>query len=150
MNHAEKAVDLFQQGYNCAQAVAVAFSDVTGMDADTTARLISAFGGGMGRLREVCGAVSGMFFVTGQLYGYSDPTDDKAKMELYALVQELAAQFKSQHNTIVCRELLKNPPSTPAPTPRTEEFYKTRPCAAFVYTAAEILDGYISQHPVKR
>lgn len=148
MDHGTKAAELFLQGYNCAQAVAVAFCDVTGLDPHTTAKTVSCFGGGMGRLREVCGAVSGMFFVLGQLYGYSVP-DDSEKKKLYATVQALAEEFQSQHGTIVCRDLLKNPPSDPNPTPRTAEFYKQRPCARFVYSAAEILDRYIAQHPPK-
>ena len=77
MTHSEKAAELFLQGYNCAQSVAVAFCDVTGLDEGFTAKTVSAFGGGMGRLREVCGAVSGMFFVLGHLYGYDTPGDDR-------------------------------------------------------------------------
>lgn len=149
VNHGEKAAELFLQGYNCAQAVAVAFSDVTGLDGDTSARIVSGFGGGMGRLREVCGAVSGMFFVTSILYGYNNPADDEAKKALYALVQELAGKFKEAHGTIVCRELLKNPPSDPSPSPRTEAYYHQRPCARFVYLAGALLDDYIAQHPPK-
>lgn len=148
MEHGIKAAELFLQGYNCAQAVAVAFCDVTGLDPNATAKMVSSFGGGMGRLREVCGAVSGMFFVTGQLYGYSVP-DDRQKMELYQTVQALAEEFKAQHGTIVCRELLKNPPSDPNPSPRTAEYYAQRPCARFVYLAADILERYIAQHPPK-
>ena len=90
MNHVEKASKMFYDGYNCAQAVAVAFCDVTGLDEKTTAKMISPFGGGMGRLREVCGAVSGMLFVLGCLYGYDESTDDEAKKETYTQVQELA------------------------------------------------------------
>ena len=148
MNHAEYAAELFLNGYNCAQAVAVAFCDVTGMEPKATAKLASSFGGGMGRMREVCGAVSGMLMVAGILYGYDAADDEKAKMSHYALVQNLAGQFREQVGSIICREILKNPPSDPAPTPRTEEFYKLRPCARMVYLAAEILDKYISENPV--
>ena len=148
MNHAEYAAELFLNGYNCAQAVAVAFCDVTGMEPKATAKLASSFGGGMGRMREVCGAVSGMLMVAGVLYGYDAADDEKAKMSHYALVQNLAGQFREQVGSIICREILKNPPSDPAPTPRTEEFYKLRPCARMVYLAAEILDKYISENPV--
>lgn len=150
MDHGIKATELFLQGYNCAQAVAVAFCDITGLDEDFSARLASSFGGGMGRLREVCGAVSGMFLVAGLLYGYGDPENDGAKMAHYALVQALAEEFKAQTGTIICRELLKNPPSDPNPTPRTKEFYLQRPCARFVYLAGEILDRYIAEHPIKK
>ena len=148
MNHSEKAADLFMQGYNCAQAVAVAFCDVTGLDEKTTAKTVSAFGGGMGRLREVCGAVSGMFFVLGHLYGYDTPGDDREKMQLYARVQELAAKFKAQNGSIVCREILKNPPTDPKPSPRTAEYYAQRPCVVMVMTAARLMDEFIAENPI--
>ena len=148
MNHAEYAAELFLQGYNCAQAVAVAFCDVTGMEEKYTAKLASSFGGGMGRMREVCGAVSGMLMVAGVLYGYDAADDEETKKAHYALVQNLAGQFREQVGSIVCRDILKNPPSDPAPTPRTEEFYKLRPCARMVYIAAEIMDAYIAAHPI--
>ena len=148
MDHRLQAADLFLQGYNCAQAIAVAFSDVTGLDVDFSARMASSFGGGMGRMREVCGAVSGMLMVAGLLYGYDSTEDDVVKKAHYSLVQELAGQFREQVGSIVCREILKNPPSDPAPSPRTEEYYKQRPCARMVYLAAEILDRYITAHPV--
>lgn len=149
MDHSTYAAELFLKGYNCAQAVMVAFSDVTGLEEKFSAKLISSFGGGMGRLREVCGAVSGMLAVAGFLYGYDDPNDDELKKAHYALVQELAGKFREQAGSIVCREILKNPPSDPAPTPRTEEFYKVRPCARLVVLAAQILDDYIKDHPVQ-
>ena len=148
MNHGERAAELFLQGYNCAQAVAIAFSDVTGLDEKTAARSVSAFGGGMGRLREVCGAVSGMFAVVSLLYGYDRPDDGGAKKALYQLVQELASQFREKCGSIICREILKNPPSDPVPSPRTESYYASRPCVRMVYTAAEILENYIAEHPV--
>lgn len=147
MDHSTYAAELFVNGYNCAQAVAVAFSDVTGLDERTSAKLVSSFGGGMGRMREVCGAVSGMLFVAGTLYGYDTP-DDTAKKTHYARVQTLAGKFREQCGSIVCRELLQNPPSDPNPTPRTEEFYKVRPCARFVMLAAQILDEYIAENPL--
>lgn len=148
MDHSIYAAELFMKGYTCAQAVAVAFCDVTGLDENFSAKLLSSFGGGIGRLREVCGAVSGMMAVAGLLYGYDDPQDNDAKMEHYALVQQLAAKFRDQAGSIVCREILKNPPSDPKPTPRTEEFYKLRPCARMVFLAAQILDEYIAEHPL--
>ena len=148
MDHMTLAADLFLQGYNCAQAVAVAFCDMTGMDPNTAAKLASPFGGGMGRMREVCGAVSGMFMVLGSLYGYDNSDADTHKKELYKQVQALAEQFKEENGSIICREILKNPPSDPVPSPRTEEYYATRPCVRMVYTAAEILEAYIAAHPV--
>ena len=147
MDHGMYAAELFMEGYNCAQAVAVAFCDVTGLDKDVSARLASSFGGGMGRLREVCGAVSGMLMVAGFLYGYDDSQDESAKKAHYELVQHLASQFREQIGSIICREILKNPPSDPNPTPRTAEFYKTRPCARMVLLAGQILDDYIAKNP---
>ena len=150
MNHVDLAVVAFLEGYNCAQAVAVAFSDVTGLDRELSARLASPFGGGMGRMREVCGAVSGMLMVAGVLYGYDDPKATTAKRELYAQVQEMASSFRSENGSIICRDLLKNPPSDPNPSPRTAEYYSNRPCARMVATAAQILDTYIQTHPINR
>ena len=148
MNHEMQAAQLFLDGYNCAQAITVAFSDVTGLDKDFSARMASSFGGGIGRLREVCGAVSGMVMVAGILYGYDANSEESAKKEHYTLVQDLANKFKEETGSIICRELLKNPPSDPNPTPRTAEFYKQRPCTRMVMVAAKILDAYIQQHPV--
>ena len=151
MDHSTYAGELFLRDYNCAQAVLVAFGDLTGMDPKTAASISSSFGGGMGRMREVCGAVSGMLMVAGLLYGYDDPGEkDANKKAHYALVQELAGKFREEIGSIVCREILKNPPSDPNPTPRTAEFYKSRPCARMVVTAARILDEYIAEHPVER
>ena len=150
MNHVERAVELFVEGYNCAQAVAAAFGDLTDLDEKTAARMASCFGGGMGRMREVCGAVSGMLMVAGVLYGYDDPKATKEKRELYAQVQAMAGQFREELGSIVCRDLLKNPPSDPNPTPRTEQFYKERPCARMVKTAARIMEEFIENHPIEK
>lgn len=150
MDHGMKAAELFTQGYNCAQSVAVAFCDVTGLDEKTAARMASPFGGGMGRMREVCGAVSGMYLVLGWLYGYDTPGDDVSKKALYADVQAMAARFRGQAGSIVCREILKNPPSDPNPTPRTAEFYQKRPCARMCLLAGRILDDYIAAHPLEK
>ena len=149
MNHSEYAAELFLNGRSCSQAVAVAFCDVTGLTPEFSAKMASSFGGGMGRMREVCGAVSGMLMVAGLLYGYDDPGEnDVNKKAHYRLVQTLAGQFREEIGSIICREILNNPPSDPNPTPRTAEFYKTRPCARMVMTAAGILDDYIAEHPV--
>lgn len=150
MNHSDLAIEMFQKGYNCSQSVVVAFCDVSGMTEEYAARLSSSFGGGMGRMREVCGAVSGMLMVAGLLYGYSTPGDDGSKRHHYQLVQSLAAQFREREGSIVCREILKNPPSDPNPTPRNAEFYAKRPCARLVALAAQILDDYIAEHPIER
>ena len=148
MDHIERAVELFVEGYSCSQAVAMAFCDVTGLDEKTTARMASSFGGGMGRMREVCGAVSGMLLVAGLLYGYEEAADTAGKRELYAQVQNMAGQFRTEMGSIICRDLLKNPPSDPNPTPRTAKFYQERPCARMVAAAAGIMEDFIREHPV--
>ena len=145
-NYATHAAELFENGYNCAQAVAVAFCDAIGMEEKAVAAMASSFGGGMGRMREVCGAVSGMLLVAGILYGYDTPGDDSAKAAHYQLVQQMAGQFRQEAGSIICREILKNPPSDPSPTPRSAEFYQMRPCTRMVYLAAEILSNVISAH----
>jgi C_GCAxxG_C_C family probable redox protein len=106
--------------------------------------MASSFGGGMGRMREVCGAVSGMLLVAGILYGYDTPGDDQAKATHYRRVQDMAAQFRQETGSIICRDILKNPPSDPSPTPRSPEFYQMRPCSRMVYLAADILSNYLS------
>ena len=148
MDHGRKAAELFLEGYNCAQAVAVAFCDVTGLTEAQAAKMASAFGGGMGRMREVCGAVSGMMMVLSLLYGYDTPGDDKSKKELYTRVQALAGKFREENGSIICREILKNPPSDPNPTPRTAEFYAKRPCAKMVMTAGRLLDEFMEENPL--
>ena len=150
MNHEQQAVQYFQDGYNCAQAVFLAFAPDLGMERAAAARLSSSFGGGMGRLREVCGAVSGMLMAAGALYGYDTPGDDVQKAAHYALVQALAGQFREAHSTILCRELLNRPgPESPTPEARTPDYYASRPCARFVGTAARILEEYMAKHPPK-
>ena len=140
MDHGMKAAELILSGYNCAQAVAVAFTDVPGLTDAQAAKMASAFGGGMGRMREVCGAGSGMLMVLSYVYGYDTPGDDVSKKRLYGQVQELAAAFRAENGSIICREILKNPPSDPNPTPRTAEFYAMRPCAKMVMSAARLLE----------
>ena len=147
MDHGLKAAELFLSGYNCAQAVAVAFTDVTGLTEAQAAKMASAFGGGMGRMREVCGAVGGMLMVLSYVYGYDTPGDDISKKRLYGQVQALAAGFRAENGSIICREILKNPPSDPNPTPRTAEFYAKRPCAKMVMTAARLLEQFMEENP---
>ncbi len=145
MDHVKKAEELFTSGYNCAQSVFAAFSDVMGIDEKTALRISSPFGGGMGRLREVCGSCSSMFMVVGMLDGYDTP-NDTAKAELYKKIQSLAEEFKKQNDgTFICRELLKNLSvnTSPIPEPRTAEYYKVRPCVKFVKCSAAILQEYI-------
>lgn len=143
MTHREKAMNNFLEGYNCAQAVLIAFSEELGLDKDTAAMLSCSFGGGMGRLREVCGAVSGMFLVAGFKKGYSDPKDKEAKKKHYELVQALAKEFRDKHGSIVCRELLGlniKGADNPTPEDRTPEYYKKRPCVEIIGDAAEIAE----------
>lgn len=145
MTRREHAMQLFEEGYNCAQSVFLAFEDLHGIDRETAARLSSSFGGGMGRLREVCGAVSGMFMTAGVLYGYDDPKASTEKSEHYGRIQELAKAFEEKNGSIVCRELLglEVKRETPVPEARTAEYYKKRPCKELVGDAAEILEAYI-------
>ena len=145
MDHSVLSKEMFCKGYNCAQAVVTAFHEELGMTESEAARLSSSFGGGMGRMRETCGAVSGMLLAAGLLWGYDTPGDDEAKAAHYRLVQKLAGKFRERTGSILCRELLGNPPSGPNPTPRTADFYKTRPCAGFVALAAGILDEEIAE-----
>ena len=142
----EKACKYFTDGYNCAQAVFAAFAEEVGMEESQAFRFSSAFGGGMGRLREVCGAVSGMFMVLGALYGYDEAKDDDVKKELYKKVQLLAAEFEDEYKTIICRELLGvDGAQKPEPTPRDAEYYKSRPCLSFVRSAAQTLSEFIEK-----
>lgn len=136
----------FLEGYNCAQAVVLAFADDFGLEKKTAVMLSSSFGGGMGRLREVCGAVSGMFMVLGLKYGYDSPENNEAKKELYKKVQEVAGIFKEDNGSIICRELLglnQKGKSDPTPEVRTETYYKKRPCKDLVKFAADLVEDYI-------
>ena len=146
-NHAEIAEQLFLKGYNCAQAVFCDFTDVTGYDLDTSARIASSFGGGLGRLRETCGAVSAAALVLGIIKGYDDPADYEAKKRHYALVREFADRFKEENMSINCRELLTSAGLTPEsggdPEQRSEKFYQKRPCPRLICDAARILDEMI-------
>lgn len=138
----EEAKALFEQGYNCAQAVVCAFAPEMGLTRETAARLASAFGGGLGRLRETCGTVSGMAFVIGMLRGYQDPQDIAGKKETYALMQKLAGRFREKNGSLICRELLglDKAEGSPEPSPRTPAYYRKRPCGELARCAAAILE----------
>ena len=146
--YVERAVALFKEGYNCSQAVFVAYSDLFAIDPTLAATLTGSFGGGMGRLREVCGAVSGMFMVAGLEFPAADPTDKEAKKNNYTVVQELAGAFTAENGAIVCRTLLglgdeKQPP---VPEERTPAYYRKRPCAEYVACAARLVGEKINEH----
>ncbi len=143
MDHSKKAVELFKSGYNCSQAVFGAFAEDLGLDMDTALKISSSFGGGMGRMREVCGALTGAFMVLGMLNGGYDAKDNKAKAEHYRKIQELSEEFRKQNGSIICRELLglsKKGADSPFPELRTENYYKKRPCVELVELAAKNLD----------
>ncbi len=144
----EKAKELFKSGYNCSQAVLGVFAEELGLDFETAMKIASPFGGGMGRMREVCGTVSGMFMAAGLMFGVSD-SDAKAKGELYKKIQDLAQKFKNENGSIVCRELLQGVESSTSPNPseRTETYYKKRPCVDLVGDAVEIFEEYIKTIP---
>lgn len=142
MSKGEIAKGYFKKGYNCAQATAMAFAEDMGMTTDTVARLTIGYGGGMGRMREVCGSISGVTFVLSALYG------DHPKSDVYKMVQDVAGDFKRENGSIVCRELLglsKNEPITPIAEKRTNEYYRKRPCAELVEVAANALENYLNK-----
>ena len=143
---AEQAREYFTSGYNCAQSVYLAYRDITGIDEVLAATISAPFGGGMGRLREVCGAVSGMTMVAGFIAPNSQPNDNENKKNCYATVQALAEEFRAENGSIVCRELLglAQQKDDPTPSPRTGEYYKRRPCAEYVAIAARIVGEKIN------
>lgn len=146
-DHSQTAITLFKQGYNCSQAVFAAFADELDIDNETAIKIASSFGGGMGGLCEVCGAVTGMFMVAGIKYGYCTPGDRKSKFEHYKLIQDLAEKFKSENNSIICRELLGIHPVSEnlISQKRTEEYYQKRPCAELMGCAAHITEDLICE-----
>ncbi len=144
----EKAKELFLAGYSCSQAVVGAFCEDLGLSFDTAMRLSSSFGGGMGRLREVCGALSGVFLLAGWRFGYTSPTEGEAKAALYRRIQELAADFREQNGSIICRELLgkcKEEKESATPDARTPDYYKTRPCLLMVECGAALAEEMLKE-----
>ena len=146
-NRVSTATAFFEQGYNCSQAVFMAYSDIYSIDTETAAKLATSFGGGMGRLREVCGAVSGMFLVLGLQYPFTDTKDKGAKNTNYKAVQRTANEFKSVMGSYICADLLKlkHEPKNPESSERNEAYYKSRPCTRCVAVAAEIVGKEIIQ-----
>lgn len=146
MTRAQKAKEYFLQGYNCAQSVAMAFDDLIGMDKDRIAKLTSGFGGGIGRMREVCGTVTGAAFVISALYGYNDPKATIEKQELYANIQQIGNEFAKENGSVVCRELLGlsiKGADSPTPEARTQQYYQKRPCADLVEYSAHLVEEFI-------
>lgn len=147
----QKAQDLFFMGYNCSQSVAAAFDDITGFSQLTLLRLSASFGGGFGRLRELCGALSGAGLILGILYSSGDPSPEEKEGQ-YARVQEIAKKFEKMHGTLICRELLAAKVAVtdhPTPDPRTPEYYQNRPCPQLIADAVLLLEQYIAEHPPK-
>lgn len=144
MKKREIGENYFKQGYNCSQSVVLTFLDEIGLSKEQALKIASSFGGGIGRQREVCGAVSGMMICLGAIKGYSSPDNHTQKAEYYALIQNLCNKFKEINGSIVCRELLGlSAPSNPTPEKRTDAYYKKRPCASLVGDAVQILDEYL-------
>ena len=148
--YGDAAYEAFFKGYNCSQCVALAFAKEMKMTEEQALKMASGFGGGFGRLREVCGGFSGITLVLGVLYGSADPAK---KTALYTDVQALAAEYKARNggNSIICRELLglQKAEGSPVASPRTPEYYKKRPCPELVRLAADIMAEYIEQHPLE-
>ena len=141
------AEELFLQEYNCSQAVFAPFCREVGLDRETALMLSSSFGAGMGRLREVCGALSAMFMIAGLKYGYSQAPDQDVKTEHYALIQELAERFKLKNGSIICRELLglEQGGDSPVPQERTKEYYQNRPCLDIVRSAVALMEKFLEE-----
>ena len=135
----EKAVSLFKEGYNCSQSVVAAFADMYGFTEEQALKMASAFGGGIGRMRETCGAACGLFMLAGLEKGATKGSDRESKAATYALVQELAAKFKEETGSLRCSDLL----GVSTPEARTSAYYAKRPCAKMVETAARIWADYI-------
>ncbi|MGM9642331.1 MAG: C-GCAxxG-C-C family protein [Eubacteriales bacterium] len=152
--HEARAAELFLSGAVCAQAVFCAFCDLHGLDFETAARISSSMGGGVGRLREVCGAFCGAAMAMGLLYGFAVPPKKGEKAEHYGRVQELAAAYRERQGSIICRDILSARMgenavcADPTPDERTPEYYEKRPCLDAVKLAARLLDEYIKSHPI--
>ena len=142
----ERAKELFHQGFNCSQAVFAACADIYGIEDEALAlRLAASFGGGIGRMRQTCGAACGMFLLAGLQNGSAIPGDAEGKKQNYALVQDLAAKFQAENGSLICSELLGIAPKPQEPTPeaRTEAYYQKRPCVEMVASAVRIfLENY--------
>lgn len=146
----ERATELFKSGYNCSQAVVAAFADCYGFTEEQAFRMAASFGGGIGRMRETCGAACGLFLLAGLETGATDGADREGKAANYTLVQELAAEFKRRNGSLNCGELLglkKKEPVSSVPEERTEHYYAKRPCSKMVEEAARIWVEYLEKRP---
>ena len=148
MSSGQKALDLFNSGYNCSQAVVLAFKDKLNLPEQTLIAMSSSFGGGISRLREVCGCISSMALILGILYGNYDVNNVQEKANHYGLIQKLALKFKEKFNTYNCAELLGKLKEVESPTPsvRNEAYYSSRPCGKFIYYMAELIEKEIENH----
>ena len=149
-----RAVDFFMQGYGCCQSVVAAFSDLYGMNHDLALRVAAGFGGGVGRLRMMCGAVSGIVILVGLDCGQTEGSDREGKSACYRVVQELLARSEADNGSLICAEILglkghDKATSSYVASPRTAEYYKTRPCAAKVESAARIFADYLRAKYIK-
>lgn len=148
MSKGDIAKQNFMNGYNCSQAVLLAFCEDFGLEKETALKISEPFGGGMGRMREVCGTVTGMFMVIGLAMGNDNSKDNTTKKNVYKSVQELAEKFKEDNGSIICRELLglqKANKESYVPSERTTEYYKKRPCPELCKYAADILEEYLKK-----
>lgn len=144
----ERAKELFHQGFNCSQSVFAACADLYGIeDEELALRLSASFGGGIGRMRQTCGAACGMFLLAGLENGSATAHDAEGKQQNYALVQNLAAKFKDENGSLICAELLGIAPKPQDPTPeaRTEAYYQKRPCADMVASSVRIFLEHLEQ-----
>lgn len=149
----QKAVNYFHSGYNCSQSVVAAFADLYGFTEEQALKMAASFGGGIGRMRQTCGAACGMFLLAGLETGTTDATDRQGKSYNYKVVQDLAARFKQENGSLVCAELLSmsqnKVETTPEASERTEQYFQKRPCALMVETAARIFADFLQESSKK-
>lgn len=148
MSRVEQAKEYFRQGFNCSQSVALAFADVVNVEEKELSKLALPFGGGMGRLRLTCGAISGMAAIAGLLLSGEENTPENKK-NVYAIIQTLCAKFQERNGSLICADLLSESGVTVekggVAEPRTEQYYKKRPCVDLVGDATEILEDYLKE-----
>lgn len=143
---ADKAREMFLQGYNCCQAVVGAFADLYGFDPETAMKMAEGFGGGMGRMRLTCGAVNAMAIVAGMKMSHGQAGDLKRRSEIYAVVRQMVGEFKDDNGTIICAELLGlslPKDDSPVPEERTPDYYKRRPCPDKIHQCGLIIEKYL-------